>query len=156
MYHSGLFVRAGGQTGVDRAALDVALTLGISCGGWCPKGRMAEDGRIPDEYPLKETDSENSEERTTLNVKSSDATIVIYWDQFDKGTAFTVSECVINGKPIKEIDLSEPYNISSIRDWLTDHQVIDLNIAGPRESHVPGIYAEARKFLERLFNNALQ
>ncbi len=66
---------SGGQTGVDRAALETALALGIPCGGWCPKGRKAEDGAIPEHYPVTETESATYEERTRLNVCESDATM---------------------------------------------------------------------------------
>lgn len=77
MGFSELKIVSGGQTGVDRAALDVALELGLPCGGWCPKGRKAEDGVIHSRYPLKETPSEEYNERTTWNVRDSDGTLIV-------------------------------------------------------------------------------
>ena len=80
---------SGGQTGVDRAALDVAMSLGIPCGGWCPKGRKAEDGRIPDRYPLRETDSASYRKRTILNVADSDGTLILAVGELRGGTLAT-------------------------------------------------------------------
>ncbi|HSR12366.1 MAG TPA: putative molybdenum carrier protein, partial [Thermodesulfobacteriota bacterium] len=81
---------SGGQTGVDRAALDVALELGIPAGGWCPKGRRAEDGRIPDYYPLQEASSPEYPVRTQLNVEDSDGTLILYRNSPAGGTALTI------------------------------------------------------------------
>lgn len=81
---------SGGQTGVDRAALDAALQLGIPCGGWCPKGRKAKDGPIPDRYPLKETESGSYPVRTEMNVRDSDGTLILTWGRPTGGTALTV------------------------------------------------------------------
>ena len=80
---------SGGQTGVDRAALDVAGALGLARGGWCPKGRLAEDGTIPDRYPLAETETAAYEERTRLNVADADATLVLNWGPLEGGTLLT-------------------------------------------------------------------
>src|SRR3954454_8651242 len=84
---------SGGQTGVDRAALDVALALGIPCGGWCPKGRKAEDGPIEDRYPLSETPSSDYRQRTLWNIRDSDATLILTWGEPTGGTLLTVKEC---------------------------------------------------------------
>jgi Circularly permutated YpsA SLOG family len=81
---------SGGQTGVDRAALDVALELGIPCGGWCPKGRRAEDGAIPDKYPVEENDSPEYPPRTARNVRAADGTLILTRGTPDRGTALTV------------------------------------------------------------------
>ena len=89
---------SGGQTGADRAALDVALELKIPCGGWCPKGRRAEDGRIDDRYPLKETPSTDYRVRTRLNVEESDGTLVITRGPLTGGTALTIKLVRENGK----------------------------------------------------------
>ena len=80
---------SGGQTGVDRAALDFALKYGSECGGWCPAGRLDEFGRIPDRYPLKELKQGSFAERTLQNVKDSDGTVVIYCEELRGGTEFT-------------------------------------------------------------------
>mgnify|MGYP003793290687 CR=1 FL=1 len=82
---------SGGQTGVDRAALDVAMQLGIPVGGWCPRGRRAEDGRIPDSYPLREASSVNYAKRTELNVRDSDGTLILSGGPLTGGTALTES-----------------------------------------------------------------
>src|SRR5260370_14589390 len=82
---------SGGQTGVDRAALDVALELGLECGGWCPKGRRAEDGRIPKRYPLQETASHQYPPRTSMNVRLGEATLIVTRCKPDRGTGLTLS-----------------------------------------------------------------
>src|SRR5438309_6802555 len=82
---------SGGQSGVDRAALDVALELGISCGGWCPKGRRAEDGVIPEQYPVRENASTSYPPRTEMNVRDSDGTLILTNGRPDRGTALTVN-----------------------------------------------------------------
>ena len=81
---------SGGQTGVDRAALDAALEYNFPCGGWCPKGRLAEDGIISQKYPLKETESSEYEVRTKLNVRGSDGTLILTWGKPTGGTTLTV------------------------------------------------------------------
>ncbi|PSQ85488.1 MAG: molybdenum cofactor carrier, partial [Bacteroidetes bacterium QH_2_63_10] len=83
---------SGGQTGVDRAALDAALAFNVPVGGWCPKGRRAEDGQIPDRYPLEETPSEAYEQRTAWNVRDSDGTLIITDGSLEGGTALTMTE----------------------------------------------------------------
>src|SRR5438105_15558458 len=80
---------SGGQTGVDRAALDVALELGMPCGGWCPRGRRAEDGPITDRYPLSETPWSGYPQRTGWNVRDADGTLILTMGQADRGTALT-------------------------------------------------------------------
>src|SRR3954465_12097951 len=97
---------SGGQTGVDRAALDVAMEVGIECGGFCPKGRRSEDGIIPAKYPLTETGTDQYPERTELNVKISDATLVLIDRAQDKGTALSISLCKLHHKPHRVVDLS--------------------------------------------------
>jgi hypothetical protein len=145
-----IMIISGGQTGVDRAALDTALKLNIPCGGWCPLGRKAEDGVLPGSYPLVETDSEDPKVRTERNVKESDGTLIIHTGQVDAGTAYTVSCCAISGKPLLEIDLSELYNIGNIVEWINNHQIRKLNIAGPRESFFPGIYDGTSRLMDQL------
>src|SRR5947209_13063019 len=92
---------SGGQTGVDRAALDVALELGLPCGGWCPRGRRAEDGPLPARYPLTETSWEGYPQRTRWNVRDSDGTLILTRGQPDRGTALTIKLAQRLGKPYR-------------------------------------------------------
>ena len=95
---------SGGQTGVDRAALDAALKHGIDCGGWCPAGRLDELGKIPERYPLKELERGSFAERTLQNVKDSDGTVIIYCDELRGGTAQTVDFCCAEKRPHELVD----------------------------------------------------
>ncbi len=141
---------SGGQTGVDRAALDVAIDLGLACGGWCPKGRMAEDGPIPGDYPLKETKGADYVERTRLNVRDSDATLVLTRGTPTGGTALTVALAEKLGRPSLVVDLAADDgggDVARVREWLVEAGIATLNLAGPRESNHPGIYDDAVRFL---------
>ena len=141
-------IRSGGQSGVDRAALDAALAAGLRVGGWCPKGRRAEDGRIANSYPLKETPSENYEQRTEWNVRDADATLIIArGPELQGGTLLTARIAAMLEKPVRAVDLSEPNASADAARWIAENGVRVLNVAGPRESVQPGIYAEARRFL---------
>ncbi len=141
---------SGGQTGVDRAALDVALQLGMPCGGWCPKGRLAEDGEIAAHYPLQETPSSNYRVRTEWNVRDSDATLILNLGDLEGGTALT--EVLANGyaSPCMVLDLESDRNLEQILAWLQEHDVSILNIAGPRGSKQPHAYRFATELLQRL------
>ena len=143
-------VVSGGQTGVDRAALDAAIAIGLSCRGWCPKGRKAEDGRIDDRYPLKETPSEDYAQRTEWNVRDADATLILAWGKTTGGTAITVDLAKEEGKPHIIVDLSSDPDVSAIVDWVNKNQIHTLNVAGPRESKHSGIYDAAFTFIEKL------
>lgn len=146
---------SGGQTGVDRAALDVAILLGIPHGGWCPKGRLAEDGEIPSPYQLVETDSPESEVRTEWNVRDSDATLVITSGAPTGGTAYTLEMADRHNKPIFLIDLSRQSDqeaVEKIIEWLSSQRITTLNVAGPRESKSPGIYETTKKLLLAVLN----
>jgi len=142
---------SGGQSGVDRAALDFALENGIPCEGWCPAGRHAEDGRIPDRYPLKESKTRDYSERTRLNIEDSDGILIIYLKEMDEGTRYTLKRAndmekhvyIINENPgIKNIEFS---------DWLQENKIKRLNIAGPRESNAVGVYKFTLKLLLEIF-----
>ncbi len=143
---------SGGQTGVDRAALDVALELGIPCGGWCPQGRRAEDGIIPLRYPLEEASSSAYPLRTELNVQDADGTLIITWSAPMGGTALTIKLAQKHRKPYLVVDLAQEANVTLVREWLNHNKIQILNIAGPRESEVPGIYGHTTIFLKRLFS----
>jgi hypothetical protein len=138
---------SGGQTGVDRAALDVALQLSLPCGGWCPKGRRAEDGPLDDCYPLDETPSVSYPQRTRWNVRDSDGTLILTHGRPKGGTALTIKLARALGKPVLVVDPAKKDQLIRAREWVESHQVRILNVAGPRESERPGIYAEAKQFL---------
>jgi len=140
-------VVSGGQSGVDRAALDAALALGIPCGGWCPKDRYAEDGRIGGRYPLAETPSADTVQRTEWNVRDSDGTIVFTRSEPSGGTALTIRFARAMGRPFLVVDLAEPLDPGQVQLWIRENRIGVLNIAGPRESKCPGIYGEAKAFL---------
>ena len=144
---------SGGQTGVDRAALDVALELGVPCGGWCPKGRRAEDGVIAPRYPLQETESPEYPVRTERNVKDSDATLILNQGLLTGGTALTLKLAKINKKPYWVVDLSKMEDPALVKKWIEDGKVNVLNVAGPPESNRPGIYDKAIEFLRRILQD---
>jgi hypothetical protein len=147
---SPIHIHSGGQTGVDRAALDAALTAGVPVGGWCPQGRRAEDGPIPPRYPLRETPTEVYAERTAWNVRDADATLILTRGTPTGGTATTIEVARDLGKPLYVIDLAESDDVAPVAAWLREHGVTVLNVAGPRESTAPGGYAEAKQFITRL------
>ncbi len=146
-------VASGGQTGVDRAALDVALELGLPCGGWCPKDRRAEDGPLDLRYPLTETPLEDYWQRTEWNVRDSDGTLVLTIGKLTEGTAFTIEVAKKLRKPCLVLDLNDAPAETAVRTWANDHKVRALNVAGPRESKCPGIYAQASQFLRAIFSH---
>jgi hypothetical protein len=138
---------SGGQTGVDRGALDAALALGIACGGWCPAGRRAEDGTVPAPYPLTETAEPDYAVRTRLNVRDSDATLILLTGPLEGGTALTRRLAAEAGRPCRVVDLDAPPPASELHAWLGGAAVRVLNVAGPRESQRPGIQERARAYL---------
>ncbi|HVN75655.1 MAG TPA: putative molybdenum carrier protein [Thermoanaerobaculaceae bacterium] len=138
---------SGGQTGVDRAALDAAISLGIPCGGWCPRGRRAEAAPIPDRYPLQETPTAAYPERTAWNVRDSDGTLVLTRGAPRGGTALTVRLARRARKPVLVVDLDVGGVRGDVEAWLAHEAIGTLNVAGPRESEAPGIHAQALAFL---------
>jgi hypothetical protein len=146
-----LKVVSGGQTGVDRAALDAARAAGLPCGGWCPRGRLAEDGPIDPGYPLIETPEADYAQRTEWNVRDSDGTLVLARGQASGGTALTIALARRHGKPLLVVDLAQDPLPAEVTRWIEDRGLHVLNVAGPRESQRPGIGREARAYLERIF-----
>ena len=153
---------SGGQTGVDRAALDAAIALGLAYGGWCPRGGWAEDLRTPPgllaKYPqLRETPSKDPARRTRWNVRDSDRTLIIHDARglaASRGTALTLRLAEQYGKPYLVIDVDEAEAADRIAAWLADAKgAFTLNIAGPRESGAPGIYEKTRAALGRVFGD---
>lgn len=149
-----LTIVSGGQSGVDRAALDAALAACLPCGGWCPRGRAAEDGPIAPRYPLRECDSADPAGRTRLNVRDSDATLILVRGALSGGTALTARHAGRIGRPCLIVDLDAaddmPARAARIAGWLRDKRVRVLNVAGPRESGMPGIYADARALMDEV------
>ena len=145
---------SGGQTGVDRAALDAARALGLDYGGFVPRGRRAEDGALADDYAgMTETASANYVVRTRSNVRTADATLIVTRGAPDGGTRLTLELASASGKPFLLVDLSVLESEETARQaalWLDGLPGGTLNVAGPRESGTPGIYAEARAWLERV------
>jgi predicted Rossmann-fold nucleotide-binding protein len=145
---------SGGQSGVDRAALDAARALGMASGGWCPRGRIAEDGRIRRRYCLVETPSGNYPQRTEWNVRDSDATLIVNSGRLDGGTLVTARLALgRHRKPLFMIDLDKRVRRELFVAWLRRHRVRVLNVAGPRESKRPGVYRKARTLLKQLFSD---
>jgi hypothetical protein len=144
---------SGGQTGVDRAALDHAIKHGIPYSGFVPYGRWAEDGRIPDRYHgLRETDSTDPSERTRLNVIDAEAVLVISRGTPDGGTKLTITLAKQLKKPLMHIDLAQTSlfqtdSLDRCRALVNRKQTM---IAGPRESKCAGIYCDALSFLEHV------
>lgn len=146
-------VISGGQTGVDRAALDAALACGLAIGGWVPKGRKAEDGRISDKYPLIEMATTDYPARTRKNIEDSDATLIIVgsWP-ISPGTELTMDTARVMKKDsftISHAALKHEQSLINAREWLKGVKI--LNVAGPRESKSPGIYKAAYDFLIQVF-----
>jgi hypothetical protein len=141
---------SGGQTGVDRAGLDVALALQIPCGGWCPKGRLAEDGVIPAGYPLKETPSERYEQRTEWNVRDSEGTLIVNMGELSSGTLYTVQKAEALKRPFLVVQVDREIDRDAVKKWFEEHDIQILNIAGPRQSQYPDIYLKTRDLLMEL------
>jgi hypothetical protein len=138
---------SGGQSGVDRAALDMAMELGMAAGGWCPAGRWAEDGPIPSRYPLDETPLGDPAQRTEWNVRDSDAMLVLVAGGLVAGgTALALEHAERLGRPVLVVDLdaADPRDAAA---WLAEHHPETLSVGGPRESEVPGIYSRTVTFL---------
>lgn len=144
---------SGGQTGVDRAALDVAIELGLEVGGWCPAGRRAEDGRVPERYPLKETPTAEYAQRTAWNVRDSDATLILGRGDLSGGTLTTLEEARRRGKPVLVADL-RTFDTDAVRKWLDEGAMAVLNVAGPRASEEDRIYDDAQTALYNVLSES--
>lgn len=145
-----LKIISGGQTGVDRAALDVAWELGLEHGGWCPKGRLAEDGPIGGKYLLTETPKKEYAQRTTWNVRDSDGTLIIIAGKPSGGTAYTTETAESLNKSHCVVDPDRDGASGDVREWIRRENVTVLNIAGPRESTLPGSYESAKRLLREV------
>jgi hypothetical protein len=141
---------SGGQTGADRAALDFAIEQGIRHGGWCPKGRVAEDGRIARRYRLKETKSAYPAVRTRWNVRDSDGTVIFSLRRrLTVGTRLTADVAQKYKKPLLKIVSPGRDAKTSLAAFLRKHRIRVLNVAGPRESGQVGVYDFASGVLQK-------
>jgi len=141
-------VVSGGQTGVDEAALRVALVLGIPHGGWCPRGRINELGVISSQFCLSETASAESDQRTEWNVRDSDATLILSRkSRLEGGTELTEKFAKAWNRPCYVVAGERKDSSEAIRNLLTRNPIRTLNIAGPRESEDPGIGSWAQDIL---------
>lgn len=146
-------ILSGGQTGVDRAALDWAISCDIAHGGWCPRGRTAQDGPLPERYMLKETEAGGYSQRTRMNVHDADATLIIHRGPLEGGTRLTYRFVDELQKPFQMLDLSKDNTSQTamIQAWWTALGLYSLNVAGPSEERVPGIHAHTILCLQRLW-----
>lgn len=148
-----LRILSGGQTGVDRAALDAASACGLPHGGWCPRGRVSEDGPIPERYLLTETASPGYRERTRRNIMEACATLILNLGPLSSGTALTRQLARKEGKPCLVVNLGAPQPPEFVRAWIASHAVAGLNVAGPSESKRPGIHDLALDYLTRVLGD---
>ena len=145
---------SGGQTGADRGGLDAAIDLGIPHGGWCPKGRRAEDGAIPSKYRLRESESPDYPVRTEQNVLSSHGTVVFTFGRPKAGSALTIRLARKHKKPVIHIDLEQrsPGDaVNRLREWIEENGVAILNVAGSRESNAAGLEKLVHKIVASAF-----
>ncbi len=142
---------SGGQTGADQAALDVAIKLDIPHGGWVPKGRITEDGPLPEKYQMEEMPTGNYQERTEQNVIDSDATLILSHGKLTGGSAYTRDMALQHARPWLHIDLNKTTKFEAakkISDWVVENGVSILNVAGSRASRDPSLYDDVTEILE--------
>ena len=145
---------SGGQTGADQAALDVAINLGISYGGWIPKGRITENGVLSEKYKLKEMETSNYNKRTEQNVIDSDGTLIVSHGKLTGGSDYTREMALYHKRSFLHIDLNETIAFQAakrIRSWISEQGIKILNVAGPRASKDPNIYQSTVDILETAF-----
>jgi hypothetical protein len=150
-------VVSGGQTGADRGALDAAIALGLEHGGYCPRGRLAEDGVIPARYQLTETSSAEYAQRTERNVIEADGTLLVTRGAPTGGSALTARLARARRKPLLSIDLdltSFEDAADAVRRWLAAHRIATLNVAGSRASRTPTLADDVRRLLEAALNGS--
>jgi hypothetical protein len=149
-----LTIVSGGQTGADRAALDWAIGRGVDHGGWCPRGRKAEDGRIPDRYRLTETPTDRYVERTEWNVRDSDGTVILSLAKtLTGGSSKTVQFAREQHKPYLHLSSAADAEHAAARleAFVEEHGIRVLNVAGPRASTEPAIGEFVRATLDAAF-----
>ena len=143
---------SGGQTGADRAALDFALDHHLPHGGWCPRGRRAEDGPLAARYELRETPGDDHAQRTEWNVRDSDGTVIFSLAaELAGGSAHTASCAQRLGRPWLHLTPAAPHPARQLREFVAAHALTTLNVAGPRASEEPGVGAFVRRVLADAF-----
>ena len=146
---------SGGQTGADRAALDVAIELGIEHGGWIPKGRKTENGLLPDKYKLQEMSTASYPKRTEQNILDSDGTLLICHGKLTGGSALTYKLAKKHGRPCLHVDVNKTNGFRAavlVISWIIEHGIEVLNVAGPRASKDPEIYQNTKDILETVLH----
>ena len=149
---------SGGQTGADQGALDAAIALGIPHGGWIAKGRLTEDGRLPDRYHLKEMASANNARRTEQNVLDSEGTLILSHGDLTGGSALTREFAAKHHRPCLHVDLDTTAAFQAalvIGSWLKKNRIEVLNVAGPRASKDPEIYRLTRDIIESVYHMSI-
>lgn len=141
---------SGGQTGVDRGALEAAIAFGIEHGGWCPRGRLSEDGSIPSRYSLREMESSEYALRTEQNIIDSDATLILHEGPLRGGTLLTKRIAIRLKKPWLAVRIAPVFDPGPVRQWLGEVRPEVLNVAGPRASSHQGIEDRARDAILRV------
>ena len=151
---------SGGETGVDRAALDAALSANFPCGGWVTADRMAEDGVVPSRYPLTPLPNGGYRQRTRLNVTDSDGTAILYDESLKGGTRLTRNLCALLKRPYILISAAEmPDTIvvaEKIVKFIQDNDIETLNVAGPRASGLAAGYTFSRGVIGRVIGKPIQ
>ncbi|WGV28174.1 putative molybdenum carrier protein [Halotia branconii] len=151
---STLKIISGGQTGADRAALDWAIVHQVDHGGWCPRGRKAEDGIINARYKLTETPSSKYSQRTEWNVRDSDGTVIFSISpEIFAGTLLTVESAQKYQKPYIHVckQLTDINPVSQLQLFISNFGIVNLNVAGPRASNEPEVYQFVKEILDRAF-----
>lgn len=143
---------------MDRAALDWAIASHLGHGGWCPLGRLAQDGKVPDHYHLKETEFSGYSQRTRRNIEEAEGTLIIHHGLLAGGSKLTLRFTQELNKPYCLLDLNRPWRpqADQAHQWCSTHAVHILNIAGPSETRHPGIYDLTRKVLPLIFNKTTE
>ena len=145
---------SGGQTGADRAALDFAIGHGIPHGGWVPRGRKTEAGRLPDRYRLQEMPFATYWRRTERNVLAADGTLIVSHGRLSGGCALTRRFAKLHGRPWLYVDLSRQAVEAAgneVRAWIEQNDIHVLNVAGPRASQDPRIYRDTFSLLVSIY-----
>jgi hypothetical protein len=145
---------SGGQTGVDQAALDAAINLGIPHGGWVPKGRKTENGPLPDKYTMRQMPTSSYSERTEQNVIDSDGTLIISRGSLTEGSEYTRKMAMKHHRPWLHIELNKISKFQAaeiVVTWIIENKIKIINVAGPRASKDPEIYVDVLNLIESVY-----